>query len=222
MKLYSYWRSSSAWRVRIVLAWKAIPYEYVAVNLAPDAAENASESYAAVNALGQVPTLEWTEAGRVVRLTQSVAIAEYLGERFPEPHFIPKGTLERARVRQAVEIVNSGIQPLQNSATVAALRALCDEDGVKTWIRNGMTRGLAALESLALGHGGAFLVGNEPSLADACLVPQLYNARRFAVDLAPYPKLTEIEAATGSLEAFARAHPDQQPDAPADSRVRNE
>jgi maleylpyruvate isomerase len=222
VKLYSYWRSSSAWRVRIVLAWKAIPYEYVAVNLAPDAAESASESYAAVNVLGQVPTLEWTEAGRVVRLTQSVAIAEYLEERFPEPHFIPKGILERARVRQAVEIVNSGIQPLQNSATVAALRALSDEDGVRAWTRNSMTRGLAALESLALGHGAVFLVGDEPSLADACLVPQLYNARRFAVDLTPYPKLTEIEAATGSLEAFARAHPDQQPDAPADLRVRNE
>jgi maleylpyruvate isomerase len=221
VKLYSYWRSSSAWRVRIVLAWKAVPYEYVAVNLAPDAAENASDSYAAVNALQQVPTLEWTEAERAIRLTQSIAIAEYLEERFPEPRFFPKSELSRARMRQAVEIVNSGIQPLQNSATITALRALCDEDGVKAWIRNAMTRGLAALESLALGHGGVFLVGDEPSLADACLVPQLYNARRFAVDLTPYPKLTEIEAATARLEAFARAHPDQQPDSPA-SGARNE
>lgn len=219
MKLYSYWRSSSAWRVRIALAWKRIPYEYVAVNLSPDSAENASDSYAAMNPLKQVPTLEWTEGERVVRLTQSVAIAEYLEERFPEPHFFPQSTLERARVRQAVEIVNSGIQPLQNSATLAALRALCDEDGVKAWIRNAMARGLAALESLALARGAVFLVGDEPSLADACLVPQLYNARRFGVDLTPYPKLTEIEAAAGPLEAFARAHPDQQPDAPTISRV---
>lgn len=221
MKLYSYWRSSSAWRVRIVLAWKAIPYEYVAVNLSPDTAENASDSYAAVNRLQQVPTLEWTEAERVVRLTQSVAIAEYLEERFPEPHFLPGSPLARARARQAVEIVNSGIQPLQNSGTITALRAFCDDDGVKAWIRRAMARGLAALESLALAHGAAFLVGDEPSLADACLIPQLYNARRFGVDVTPYPKLTEIEAATARLEAFASAHPDQQPDAPAVSRVRN-
>ncbi|HMJ15149.1 MAG TPA: maleylacetoacetate isomerase [Polyangiaceae bacterium] len=220
MKLYSYWRSSSAWRVRIVLAWKGIPYEYVAVNLLPDAAENASAGYAAVNPLEQVPTLEWTEAERVVRLAQSVAIAEYLEERFPQPHLFPKTTLARARMRQAVEIINSGIQPLQNSGTIAALRALSDEDQVRAWVRNAMVRGLAALESLALGQAAEFLVGDEPSLADAYLVPQLYNARRYAVDLTPYPKLTEIEAAAVSLEAFARAHPDEQPDAP--SRVRNE
>jgi maleylpyruvate isomerase len=222
VKLYSYWRSSSAWRIRIVLAWKAVPYEYVAVNLAPDTAENAAESYAAVNPLEQVPTLEWTEAERVVRLTQSIAIAEYLEERFPEPRFFPESTLARARMRQAVEIVNSGIQPLQNSRTITALRALSDEDGVRAWIRSAMGRGLAALESLALGHAAEFLVGDEPSLADACLIPQLYNARRYAVDLTAYPKLTEIEAATASLEAFVRAHPDEQPDAPAASRVRNE
>jgi maleylpyruvate isomerase len=222
VKLYSYWRSSSAWRVRIVLAWKAVPYAYVAVNLSPDKPENTSEGYAAVNVLRQVPTLEWTEAERVVRLTQSVAIAEYLEERFPEPHLFPKSELARARMRQAVEIVNSGIQPLQNSATITALRALCGETEVKAWIRSAMTRGLAALEALALAHGAAFLVGDVPSWADACLIPQLYNARRFAVDLTPYPKLIEIEAATASLEAFVRAHPDQQPDAPVASRARNE
>ena len=222
MKLYSYWRSSSAWRVRIVLGWKAVPCEYVAVNLSPDAAENASDSYAAVNPLQQVPTLEWTEGTRVLRLTQSVAIAEYLEERFPEPAFFPKTALERARVRQAVEIINSGIQPLQNSATLAALRAHCDDDQVKAWIRNAITRGLAAFESLALAHAGEFSVGDEPSLADAWLIPQLYNARRFGVDLTPYPKLTEIESATARLEAFARAHPDQQPDAPVVSRIGHE
>jgi maleylpyruvate isomerase len=222
VKLYSYWRSSSAWRVRIVLGWKATPYEYVAVNLAPDAVENASEIYAAVNPLQQVPTLEWTEGGRVVRLTQSVAIAEYLEERFPEPHLVPESPLARARMRQAVEIVNSGIQPLQNSATITALRALCDEDEVRSWTRSAVARGLAALESFALAHAGEFLVGDEPSLADAWLSPQLYNARRFAVDLTPYPRLTEIEAAAAALAAFARAHPDEQPDAPALSRVRNE
>jgi maleylpyruvate isomerase len=213
MKLYSYWRSSSSWRVRIVLAYKNIAYEYAAVNLAPNSAHHFSED-SAPNPLRQVPVLEWQEGERSLRLTQSVAIAEYLEERYPNPPLLPQAALARARVRQVVEIINSGIQPLHNSGTLADLRSLSDEERVQAFARSKIERGLSALEALALAHAGRFSVGDSPTLADVFLVPQLYVARRFRVELIPYPKLGEIEGALSSLPAFERAHPDRQPDAP--------
>lgn len=214
MKLYSYFRSSSAWRVRIVLAYKNIPYEYAAVNLAPDALGQEAPTYSSVNPMRQVPTLEWTENGSVVRLTQSVAIVEYLEERFPSPPLLPRDSFVRACVRRAVELVNSGIQPLQNSATLAEVREMGTEDDVTRWVDGAMSRGLTALETHARAVGRRFSVGDQPSLADVFLVPQLYNARRFGIDLARYPKLLEVEGAAVSLPVFAGAHPDVQPDAP--------
>src|SRR3982751_3762844 len=121
MKLYSYYRSTSAWRVRVVLAWKGLDYEYSAVNLSPDVREQASSAYGAINPLEQVPTLEWTQGGRLHRLTQSVAIAEFLEERYPTPALLPVDALARAHVRQLVELVTSGIQPFQNSGTLAVV-----------------------------------------------------------------------------------------------------
>jgi maleylpyruvate isomerase len=215
VKLYSYWRSTSAWRVRIVLEFKGIPYEYAPVNLAPDVTEQESEEYATVNAFRQVPTLEWQHGDRVVRLAQSVAIAEYLEEQHPVPALLPEAALARAWARQAVEIVNSGIQPHQNSRTVATLRGLTTEPRVAEWCRGAIARGLQALEMGAREHGGRFSVGDAPTLADVFLVPQLYNARRFGVDPHPFPKLFEIEACAAELPAFLRAHPDRQPDAPS-------
>jgi maleylpyruvate isomerase len=215
VKLYSYWRSTSAWRARIVLDYKGLAYDYVPVDLSPDVTEQESEEYASVNAYRQVPTLEWVEGESVVRLAQSVAIAEYLEERYPHPRLLPEGALARARVRRAVEIVNSGIQPHQNSRTLAALRQLTGEKEIAEWCLSAIARGLGALEMSARAHGGRFSVGNEPTLADVFLVPQLYNARRFGVDPAPFPNLFEIEARAAELPAFARAHPDRQPDAPA-------
>jgi maleylpyruvate isomerase len=215
VKLYSYYRSTSAWRVRIVLALKGLEYEYVAVNLTPGVSAQQERPFSDVNPFRQVPTLEWMDGGRVVRLSQSVAIAEYLEECHPAPPLFPRDTLARARVRQAVEAVNSGIQPHQNSATLSALGKLTGEAEVKEWTRNAITRGLEALEALASAHGGKHSVGDEVSLADAYLVPQLYNARRFDVDVDRYPKLLEVEARALTLDAFESAHPDRQPDSPA-------
>lgn len=213
-KLYSYYRSTSAWRVRIVLEYKGIHYIYAPVNLAPEVTEQDSEGYGSVNPFRQVPTLEWHDGERLVRLAQSVAIAEYLEERHPTPALLPEGALARARVRRAVEIVNSGIQPHQNSRTVATLRGLTGEPQIAEWCRGAIARGLGALEVGAREHGGRFSVGDALSLADVFLVPQLYNARRFGVDPAPFPKLFEIEARAAVHPAFVRAHPDHQPDAP--------
>jgi maleylpyruvate isomerase len=200
--------------VRIVLAHKNIPYEYVAVNLAPEALGQDSTSYFSVNPMRQVPTLEWAEGDTLIRLTQSVAIAEYLEETRPQPPLLPKDPVIRAYVRRAVELVNSGIQPLQNSATLARVREIGSESDVTEWTGDAMSRGFEALEVHARTVGRSFSVGDQPTLADVYLVPQLYNARRFGVDLARYPRLLEIDAALASLPAFAKAHPDVQPDSP--------
>lgn len=214
MKLYSYFRSTSAWRVRTVLAFKGVEYEYVAVNLAPESLEQDVESYGSVNPMRQVPTLEWSEGGEIVRLTQSVAIVEYLEEAHPNPPLLPADPLRRAYVRRAVEIVNSGIQPLQNSKTVADVKRLGGDGAVQEWMKSAMTRGFRALESHARASGGKYSVGDQPTLADVYLVPQLYNARRFGVDITPFPTLTEIDERLSALPAFAAARPDVQPDAP--------
>lgn len=213
MKLYSYWQSSSSWRVRIVLAIKGVAYEYAPVDLSPERRAQASEDYAAINPMHQIPTLEWSEDASTLRLTQTVAIAEYLEARFPEPRLLPEDPLQRAWVLEAVEIVNAGIQPLQNSTVLATLRRITGESEVRAWTLKAMTKGLGALEALARVRGGRFSVGDTPTLADVFLVPQLFKARHFEVALDAYPKLLEIEARAASLDAFARAHPDRQPDA---------
>jgi maleylpyruvate isomerase len=213
MKLYSYYRSSSAWRVRIALAYKRVAYEYIAVDLSPETLGQGSPSYASINPMRQVPTLEWAENGSVVRLTQSVAITEYLEETHPDPALLPRDPVLRAYVRRAVEIVNSGVQPLQNSMTLAAVRRIGSDGDVVRWTDDAMTRGLVALELYAQEVGGTYCIGDEPSLADVFLVPQLYNARRFGVDLDRYPTLLDIERKLSALPAFSAAHPDVQPDA---------
>ncbi len=220
MKLYSYYRSSSAWRVRLVLELKGLAYEYHAVNLAPGVTEQHAPQFAAINPLRQIPTLEWTENGTIVRLTQSVAICEYLEETHPDPPLLPRSPLERAYVRQLVEAVASGIQPLQNTATLAGVGKLTTPDGVREWARAAIAKGLPALEAFTEAHGGRYAVGDAVTLADAYLVPQLYNARRFELDLAPYPKLLEVDARASELPAFQRAHPDRQPDCPASASSR--
>ena len=217
MKLYSFWRSSCAWRVRSALHLKNIPFELVPVNIATTANEQHSREFAVINPLSQVPCLEWIEDGATHRLTQSVAIVEWLEERYPSAVLLPKDPLVRARVREAVEIVNSGIQPLQNTRPLEALRRVGGEPVATAFATDAIARGLAALEAHAAAHGGSYSVGDELTLADVFLVPQLMNARRFAMDLAPYPLLVAIDARCAKLEAFERAHPDVQPDAPRQS-----
>lgn len=210
MKLYSYWRSSCSYRARIALALKGVDYEYRAVDISPEHSQQLAPEYADINGARMVPVLELADGAR---LTQSVAIVEYLDERFPEPPLYPRDALERARVREAVEVVNSSIQPLQNLAVVKHVRGLAPTVTASTWSERWVTPGLATLERLAQANTGDFSVGERVTAADVFLVPQLYAARRFGVDIAPFARLAAIEQRLLALEAFRRAHPDRQPDA---------
>jgi maleylpyruvate isomerase len=211
MKLYNYCRSSASYRVRIGLSLKGIAFEYVPVHLTRDGGEQHSESHIRRNRMGQVPVLEWEEGGRTIELTQSVAILEYLDERHPEPPFFPRDPLARAAVRRLVEIVNSGIQPLQNLFLMAEIKRLGGDD--RGFARAANERGLAALEHEAARSGSAFLIGDGLTLADIFLVPQMYSARRLGVDLSPYPTIVGIDDRLTRMPAVAAAHPDRQPDA---------
>lgn len=213
MKLYSYWRSSCAWRVRIVLHLKKLEYDYVPVNIAPGVNEQQGAAYAAINRFQQVPTLEWTEESMTRRLTQSTAIIEYLEELRPDPPLLPRELLKRARVREAVQIINSGIQPLQNTWIQGRLRELAGDAPVPAFVQNVIQRGLTVLEAHAQIHAGRYAIGDSVTLADVYLVPQLYNARRANVDLTPYTRLIAIERELEALPELAAARPERQPDA---------
>jgi maleylpyruvate isomerase len=208
--LHSYWRSSASHRVRIGLGLKQLPYEYVAINILKG--EQFGDSYRAKNPISQVPTLEVTEDdGDKVTLTQSLAILEYLDERWPDPPILPRDPFLRARARSLAEIVNAGVQPLQNASTLAKIKALGGDEA--TWIRPFIAAGLAAFAKGAAEVSGTFSVGDFPTIADCCLVPQLNGARRFQVDLEPFANLLAIEAHCLPLPAFADAMPHHQPDA---------
>jgi maleylpyruvate isomerase len=208
--LHSYWRSSASYRVRIGLGLKQLPYEYAAVNILHGA--QFADAYRANNPMAQVPTLEIAEDdGTRIALTQSLPILEYLEERWPEPAILPRDLVQRARARALAEVINAGIQPLQNLATVKRVKGLGGDEAA--WVRPFVAEGLAAFARAAAETAGAFCVGDAPSIADCCLVPQLVAARRFKVDLAPFAKLVEIEARCLAMPAFAVAEPDRQPDA---------
>jgi len=208
VKLYSYFRSSSSYRLRIALNLKGLDHDIVPVNLV--AGEQRGEAYRAVNPQGLVPALDTGSA----QLVQSTAILEWLEEQYPEPPLYPADALARARVRSLCQHIACEIQPLNNLGVLGYLRETLgqDEDAVKRWYAHWVTRGFESLEAVAPAEG--YLGGTVPGMAEVFLVPQLYNARRFAVDLAPFPRLVAIDARCADLEAFARAHPDRQPDAP--------
>lgn len=208
MKLYSYWRSSASWRARIALAYKGVRYEYVAVHLLKDGGEQHGETYRAVNPMQQVPTLELDD-GR--RISQSLAIIEYLEETAPRPPLLPADPYLRARARQLAELVNAGIQPLQNTGPLFELTARGVD--ARAWACHFIERGLDALAASAAATAGRFLVGDELTVADVCLVPQLGNARRFGLDLGRWPLLARVDEACAQLQPFQIAHPDRQPDA---------
>lgn len=208
--LHNYWRSSASHRVRIALGLKRLPFEYVAVNIVKG--EQHADAYRGHNPLAQVPALEVTEdGGERHTVTQSLPILEYLEERWPEVPILPRDLLLRARARTLAEIVNSGIQPHQNLSTTNKVKALGGDP--VAWTRGFIADGLAAFARTAEATAGAFCVGDAPTIADCCLVPQLASARRFEVDVAHLPRLLEIEARCLALPAFADAAPDQQPDA---------
>ena len=210
--LYSYWRSSCSFRVRIALNLKGLPYEYRGVHLVRDGGEQNKQIYRDINPLAQVPSL--VHEGRV--LTQSMAIAEYLDDIHPEPALFPADPFDAARVRAACEVINAGIQPLQNLRLLQELarRYQVDDEMKADWSRFWMARGLAALEVQLAKTAGDFSFGDTATAADSFLVPQLYNARRFALDLAPYPTVTRVEAHCLTQGAFVAAAPERQPDAP--------
>jgi maleylpyruvate isomerase len=209
-RLYGYWRSSSAWRVRIGLALKGIRYEYVALNLLEQ--EQFREEHRARNPMGQVPVLEVVDGARTLQLVQSMAILHWLDERFPVPPLLPGDATGRARVRALAEHVNSGIQPLQNAIVLRTLEEKLP-GFAKEFARTFNAKGLEALERAVADGAGRFCHGDVPGLADIYLVPQLYSARRFGLDVAAWPTLRRIDEACAELPAFQAAHPDRQPDA---------
>jgi maleylpyruvate isomerase len=210
MRLYGFFRSTATWRVRIALAHKGLPYEYVPVHLRRG--EQHQPAFLEKNPIGHVPILELAIDGQERRLAESLAILELLEELHPEPPLLPADAFLRARARQLALLVASGIQPLQNTAVQLWVEQELHADA-PAWSRHWVTRGLDALEKLTRETAGRYSVGDALSFADVCLVPQLHFARRFQVELAPYPTLLAIEAACATLPAFVQAHADNQPDA---------
>ena len=212
--LYTYWRSSCSYRVRLALAIKSIAYESLCVDLLTGAQREAA--YAEHNPMGYVPCLVLDGKPYV----ESVAIIELLEELHPSPSLLPEAPTDRAAVRALVQIINAGTQPLQN---LNVLERFSGDKAARTeWARHYMRRGLAAFEELAgrhaeaMGAPGPFVCGHAPSMADVFLVPQIYNARRFDLDLTPYPRIVRAEAAARETPWFAAARPEAQPDAPKD------
>jgi len=207
IKLYGFFRSSAAFRVRIALNLKKLDYETAAIHLRRN--DQSKSDYLAVNPQGLVPTLE--DGGR--RLIQSLAIIEYLDETHPDPPLLPKEPIARAQVRALADVIACDIHPLNN---VGPLRYLKNEmhqeqSAIDSWYHHWVRTGFEALEALVRPAPYAF--GSQVTLADVCLVPQVYNARRLKVPLDTFPKIVGIEAACLALPAFDRARPENQPDA---------
>jgi maleylacetoacetate isomerase/maleylpyruvate isomerase len=210
MKLYTYFRSSASFRVRIALNLKGLSYAPAFVHLPKG--EHRGADYASVNPQCLVPTLE--DGGRL--LTQSLAILEYLEETHPSPPLLPKDPFERARVRSLAMLVACEIHPVNNLRVLQHLKRAMgqNEDQVNAWYRHWIGDGLAKLEAdLARPGTGIYCHGNLPTVADCCLVPQVFNAQRYQCDTTPYPTVMRVFAACMKLDAFDRAQPAKQPDA---------
>jgi maleylacetoacetate isomerase len=210
VKLYTYFRSSAAFRVRIALNLKGLAYEPVFVHLAKG--EHRAGAYAKVNPQALLPTLELDDG---TRLTQSLAIIEYLDDKHPQKPLVPKDAQQRARVRSLSYLIASEIHPLNNLRVLQHLKRALNqsEDQVNAWYRHWIADGLAKLEAELASSKGRFCHGDTPTMADCCLVPQIFNAKRYQSDLAPYPQTMRVFEACMHLEAFDRAQPSKQPDA---------
>ena len=213
MELYTYFRSSAAYRVRIALNLKGLKVDFRYVHLVKDGGQQRQPEYLAVNPQGLVPALK--DKGHV--LTQSLAILEYLEEIHPEPPLLPKDALSRARVRSLAQVVACDIHPVNNQRILKYLETElgADEAARTHWYRHWIIMGFDALEKLLHGNPatGKCCHGDQPTLADICLVPQVFNAKRFSLDLAPYPTISRINDYCLKLKAFAEAAPEKQLDA---------
>ena len=215
LQLYSYWRSSAAYRVRIGLNLKGLHYDIIPVHLVREGGQQHSPQFREINPQQLIPVLQHGHR----QLKQSLAILEYLDEIWPQPALLPSTARERQRVRALALLVACDIHPLNN---LRVLQYFEQEWNVPQperdeWVRHWIADGLAAAEAMLADHPstGTYCEGNVPGLADCCLIPQIYNARRFGVDMAPYPTLQRVEAACLALPAFDAARPERQPDAPA-------
>jgi len=212
MKLYNYWRSSCSFRVRIALHYKNIPFEYIPIHLVKNGGEQHRPEYASKNAMEQVPVLEVQDAtGKTQLISQSVAILEYLEEVYPKPALLPKDPVQKALARKLVEIVNSGIQPFQGLKLGEYISQPGKFDRTE-WIAFWNTHGLTALEKEAKKSAGKYMVGDHISLADACLVPQMYASRRVGVKTEAFPTLHKVEQLCLEHPAFQKSHPEKQID----------
>ena len=207
--LHGYWRSGTSYRTRIGLELKGLAYEQAPVDLRTGAQR--SEAFLRLNPQGLAPALEID--GLV--LTQSMAILEYLDEAYPEPPLLPPGAAARAQVRAMADVVACDIHPLNNLRLLKAIKELGvqDQAGQNAWAGRWINAGFEALERLIGQHGSGWCWGEAPTIADCCLIPQVYSARRFEVDLEPYPLIRAIDLRAAAHPAFQAAHPDRQPDA---------
>ena len=214
MKLYSYFRSSAGWRVRIALALKGLNYDLVPVHLLRDGGEHLKPEYAQTNPQGLVPALEVGDEDHRV-LTQSLAIMEYLEETHPEPSLLPGDAARRAEIRAFCQAIACEIHPLNNLRVLKYLvRDLGhDEETKLSWYAHWIQEGFRPVEKLLEREDGPFCFGAKPTLADACLVPQVFNAERFNVDLTAFPKVRAVNAACLALDSIAATIPSLQPDA---------
>lgn len=214
IRLYDYWRSSAAYRVRIALNLKGADYSLVPVNILPGADEQMSDDYARVNAQKRVPAIEVD--GRISG--QSMAILEWIEETLPGPALLPSDPWQRLRARAFADVIACDIHPLNNLSPLAYLRSEfgADETAVSGWYGEWIVRGFRALEPIAAEAAGRpFIFGDTPGIAEITLIPQVANARRFKVDMAEFPNLGAVDAACRELEAFSRAAPENQPAAKA-------
>ena len=210
MKLYSYFRSSAAYRVRIALNLKNTPYEMTSVHLAKDGGHNRKPDFKAVNPQMRVPALQ-LDSGQI--LIQSLAIINYLDEIYPEPALLPRDAIERAHVRAISQIIACDIHPLNNTSPLRYLKHTLkhEQAEIDAWYCHWVLEGFAAIEALIA--PAPYACGSHVTLADVCLVPQVYNARRLKVPLEGFPKIVAAEQACLKLPAFDKARPENQPDA---------
>jgi maleylacetoacetate isomerase len=210
VKLYSYFRSSAAFRVRIALNLKGLAYETVPVHLIKEGGHNRRPEYRAINPQMKVPALVTSQGETLI---QSLAIIEYLDETHPDPALLPKDPIARAKVRSLAQIIACEIHPLNNTAPLRYLKHQMsqEQNAIDAWYHHWVLEGFEALEALI--KPGPYAYGKDVTLADICLVPQVFNARRLKVPLDKFPKIVGVEAACLALPAFDRARPEKQPDA---------